>query len=71
MEDVPHTLDTIFQGNESLSIIEIFEEALEKSLENLNISDTGKHKSNTSVQLHQTSQNNRLNAKIYRMLQSH
>ena len=43
MEDVPHTLDTIFQGNESLSIIEIFEEALEKSLENLNISDTGKH----------------------------
>ena len=42
METVPHTLDTIFQGNESLSIIEIFEEALEKSLENLNISDTGK-----------------------------
>ena len=42
MEPRPHTLDTIFQGNESLSIIEIFEEALEKSLENLNISDTGK-----------------------------
>ena len=43
METVPHTLDTIFQANESLSIIEIFEEALEQSLENLNISDTGKH----------------------------
>ena len=43
METVPNTLDTIFQGNESLSIIEIFEEALEQSLENLNISDTGKH----------------------------
>lgn len=58
MDTVPKSLDTIFQGNESLSIIEIFEEALEKSLENLNISDTGKQ----NIITPQTFQNNRLNA---------
>ena len=38
MEKV-HSLKEIFNVNESL--IEIFEEALEKSLENLNLSNTG------------------------------
>ena len=58
MDTVPKSIDTIFQGNDSLSIIEIFEEALEKSLENLNISDTGKQ----NIITPQTFQNNRLNA---------
>ena len=55
-------METIFEGNESLSIIEIFEEALEKSLENLNISDTGKQ---LTLPRSKTLQNNRLNALLF------
>ena len=55
-------METIFEGNESLSIIEIFEEALEKSLENLNISDTGKQ---FTLPRSKTLQNNRLNALLF------